>query len=214
MSVRILLALCIASCPSAAVLGNEENTGPPSPGGRSDLARRFLEAGESFAGQWLQCGPLYFAKDPPQLLSRGAVNPRVRDRAVRQFGTDAGVPTDIAFSPDRSQLVVGYSGNLAIVWDIPQRRVEAVLEDVLSDANEFVSVVWSRDGRMLATGHGMGETQRGIFRSVHLWDARSFDKVASLPLTLGHANKGTVCFSGPGTQLAVGGSIWDVGGLR
>jgi WD40 repeat protein/DNA-binding SARP family transcriptional activator len=119
--------------------------------------------------------------------------------AVPQGGSGA------AFSPDGSRLVTTgtETGDNPTVWDTATGRQVLALD--VTSAGPATSVAFSPDGRLLLTSHDRGP--------VHLWDARSGDRVLLLSGQWDAA--GSAQFSPDGRWVAAAGedpslSVWDV----
>jgi WD40 repeat protein len=114
----------------------------------------------------------------------------------------------LAFSPDGSRLVSTHTDGDLLVWDLPERRLEASLA---GHSGPVRGVAFSPDGALLATA--------GDDRTVILWRVADGRKLAVLQ---GHRTRiSGVDFAGDGRRLAscdqAGGVIvWDAarGSLR
>ena len=134
------------------------------------------------------------------------------DGAVQLFTTsgksppvDLGQPgigaNDIAFSPDGTRLVCGYSDGTIRIWDVARRTAIGLL---LGHDKSVVRVAWSADGTKIASA--------SFDTSARLWNARSFSSLAVLK------HPGVVfsaAFNPDGSRLATGCldnivRLWDM----
>ena len=105
----------------------------------------------------------------------------------------------VSLSPDGATLATASEDETFKVWDGSTLAHIATLDNREFSAN---AVSYSPDGRMIATGTGVG---------ARLWDASTFAHVA----TLGRSSAFSVSFSPDGATLAVGTSVgtielWDL----
>jgi WD40 repeat protein len=99
-----------------------------------------------------------------------------------------------AFSPDGSQVIIGYEGSAAIVWDVASGRQVCALQGHIDPVN---SVAFSPDGHQILAG--------SRDRTATLWDAVSGERLRVLE---GHGLAvSSVAFSPDGHQVTTGS--WD-----
>ena len=126
-------------------------------------------------------------------------------------GGHRGEVSSMVFAPDGTRLVTG--GNRdgqAIVWDTQTGRPIRHLEDPTTNEQQAipfaVTVGWSPDGSIVATGGGQGR--------ILLWRTTDWRQLGALPADTSWVY--CMAFSPDGSRLAAGGvgdrqaTIWDV----
>ncbi len=160
-----------------------------------------LATGQSSTSAPMAGGPLVEHRVAFAPYGNLAASTGGQDGSVQLFTTSGGSPpfdlvgpgagaNDVAFSPDGSRLVCGYSDGSIRIWDVPLRTVAAELH---GHAKSVVRVAWSADGSKLASA--------SFDSTARLWDARSFSSIAVLK------HPGVVfcaAFDPQGSRLATG----------
>jgi WD40 repeat protein len=126
-------------------------------------------------------------------------------------GTQEGLISSVAFSPDGKTLAIGYNNGSTYLWDVPQHRMLATLTGpILADWPKYLltAVAFSPDGKTLAVANNAGSTA--------LWNVASRQIIATL--TNPAPYRISVAFSPDGkTLLTTGGDTvyqWDVASGR
>jgi len=118
------------------------------------------------------------------------------------YDPNSPVPWCLAFSPDGSQLAVGYDDHTVRIWDVSAMKLQTQPLFILRGHSNFVNdVAFSPDGTRLATA--------GFDGLVKLWDTSSGSEISTFP---GHtAEVSGIAFSPDGKYLA---SVSLYGALR
>jgi WD40 repeat protein/serine/threonine protein kinase len=126
------------------------------------------------------------------------------DKELNPLPVAGGYITDLAFSPDSSQLVAAGSNNSLEVWNVANAKSLLTIE--LTGDNRYIPVAYSPDGRTIASGNSTGDVQ--------LWDAKTGAQIGD---TL-KSHSGAIlslAFNSDGKWLASSSTdktviIWDV----
>jgi WD40 repeat protein len=143
-------------------------------------------------------------------------NPRQPEPLSQIFPAHQGQVFSLAFSPNTSQPVLASGGAdqslggtpRVILWDVADPASPAPLAELTGHIDHILSVGFSPDGTMLASG--------SVDRNVLLWDVTSPTQPGRLARLAGHDNwVWSVAFSPDGQTLAVGSadqtiSLWRV----
>jgi WD40 repeat protein/uncharacterized caspase-like protein len=151
-----------------------------------------------------------FSPDDKQLASGSADNTiKIWDVASgRVKQTLAGhtlYVSSVAFTPDGKMLASGSGDQSVKLWDLAAgREVRTLVVGPASFAGIPVSVAFSRDGKMLATGAQL----------VKLWDVKSGNEIRTIKVTeSNNPMERPIAFSYDGKVLATGGGgvkLWDL----
>ena len=155
-------------------------------------------------------GSVAFSPDDKQLASGSADNSiKIWDVAGgREKQTMTGhtlFVSSVAFSPDGKTLASGSGDQTVKLWDVATgRELRTLAAGMPALAGIPISVAFSRDGKILATGAQL----------VKLWDVRSGNEIRAIRVTESNAPmERPVAFSYDGRLLATGGGgvkLWDV----
>jgi WD40 repeat protein/serine/threonine protein kinase len=125
----------------------------------------------------------------------------------------------VAFSLDNQRLAAGFGDGQVFIWDIQGEH--SPLKLPARDSHQVMSVAFSPDGKLLATGARDRTSQHSD--NLRLWDASTGEPVSTLggqSPNLGHtAAVISVAFSPDGQRLASGSTdqtarLWDVAARR
>ncbi|HBB88785.1 MAG TPA: hypothetical protein DC047_14330 [Blastocatellia bacterium] len=155
-------------------------------------------------------GPVAFSPDDKQLASGSADNTiKIWDVASgREKQTLTGhklFVSSVAFSADGRLLASGSGDQTAKLWDLATgRELRTLAAGMPALAGIPLSVAFSRDGKILATGAQL----------VKLWDVTSGNEIRTIRVTESNAPmERPIAFSFDGSVLATGGGgvkLWDV----
>ena len=113
---------------------------------------------------------------------------------------NTGPVSGVAFSPDGSTIVSGYSDGSILVWDVKTGKHK----QTLPTEQEWVrSVAFSPDGKTIASG---GACVEGMCPGITLLDTQTGERLKSFG---GAYTTLSVCFSPDGKTLASSGDEWD-----
>ncbi|MBM4092569.1 MAG: hypothetical protein FJ276_24600 [Planctomycetes bacterium] len=129
-------------------------------------------------------------------------------RKMRELGAKYGIPRDVVFTGASSTALVGYSANVALLWDAARSQCVRVLTGPASNSNGVLSVSCSKNGNVLAIGHYLGQS-RGFPAAVHLWDADGLERIGTLQIPLSGLNMGPVRLSRDAGILVCGNGVWS-----
>ena len=173
-----------------------------------DVANR-----EQVASFW-NVGAMAFSPDGTLLAIEETLWDVATRKEVANFENEIeGWASSMSFSPDGTLLAIGtgsstrgtgdtaikYEGRTVELWGVASRQRIATLA---GHGNRVISVAFSSDGRMLASGSD----------DVRLWDVATRQRIATLTDIEGWAS--SVSFSPDGTLLAIGTGkaveLWDI----
>jgi WD40 repeat protein len=115
-----------------------------------------------------------------------------------------GIVHALAFSPDGKTLASGHASEVAILWDVGQRKQ---VQTLTGHTRAVTAVAFADNGKILATGSGDDTAM--------LWDAHTGKKITSCK---GHEGRITCLAMSPdGTVMATGSDdktvqLWDMPG--
>lgn len=113
---------------------------------------------------------------------------------------NTGPISSVAFSPNGSTIVSGYSDGSILVWDVKTGKRKQTLP---TEQDWVSSVAFSPDGKIIASG---GACVEGMCQGITLLDIQTGERLKSfggLYTTL------SVCFSPDGKMIASSGDNWD-----